>query len=62
MIDEFLVSQITKIANARYYKNFPLAGEKWFKESDVKYICEAFYDLAVKIKEKDDRQASNKET
>lgn len=51
MIDDILIKSVTQIANAKYRKEFPLCGENWFKEPEVRYICEAFYELALKILE-----------
>ena len=52
MIDEKLILAVQKIASARKRREFPLL-EQDYPAGDVRFICEAFVDLArLMIKEK----------
>ncbi len=52
MIDEKLIESVQKIASARKKKEFPLLNAD-YSTADVRFICEAFLDLAkLMVKEK----------
>jgi hypothetical protein len=45
MISDEWVNGVTKIASYNISKKFPLLGDKYFKESEVRYILEAHKQL-----------------
>ncbi len=49
-IEPFIIECVTRVANARRKKNYPLM-DNHFNTADVRLVCEVLYELSKKLLE-----------